>query len=91
MKTGEVGTVVELLAADVYEVEFCDDLGQTNGELRTARPPKSSSTQSRRTVERCCLALQLKLAIFVLGDFASLVKPTDRCRNRFVVCVRKHL
>ncbi|MBI4557769.1 MAG: DUF4926 domain-containing protein [Candidatus Hydrogenedentes bacterium] len=26
---GEVGTVVELLAPDTYEVEFCDDEGQT--------------------------------------------------------------
>lgn len=30
---GEVGTVVELLAPDVYEVEFCDDEGQTYAEL----------------------------------------------------------
>jgi hypothetical protein len=29
LKQGEVGTVVELLAPDVYEVEFCDDDGQT--------------------------------------------------------------
>lgn len=26
---GQVGTVVELLAPDVYEVEFCDDEGRT--------------------------------------------------------------
>lgn len=26
---GQVGTVVEILAPDVYEVEFCDDDGQT--------------------------------------------------------------
>jgi hypothetical protein len=26
---GEVGTVVEILAPDVYEVEFCDDEGRT--------------------------------------------------------------
>lgn len=30
---GEVGTIVELLAPDVYEVEFCDDEGQTYAEL----------------------------------------------------------
>lgn len=30
---GEVGTVVELLAPDVFEVEFCDDDGQTYAEL----------------------------------------------------------
>lgn len=29
LKRGEVGTVVEILAPDAYEVEFCDDEGQT--------------------------------------------------------------
>lgn len=29
LKRGEVGTVVEMLAPDTYEVEFCDDEGQT--------------------------------------------------------------
>lgn len=29
LKRGEVGTVVEILAPDTYEVEFCDDEGQT--------------------------------------------------------------
>ncbi len=29
LKRGEVGTVVEILAPDVFEVEFCDDEGQT--------------------------------------------------------------
>jgi hypothetical protein len=33
LKRGEVGTVVEILATDVYEVEFCDDEGQTYAEL----------------------------------------------------------
>jgi len=33
LKRGEVGTVVEVLAADVYEVEFCDEDGQTYAEL----------------------------------------------------------
>jgi hypothetical protein len=33
LKRGEVGTVVETLAPDVYEVEFCDDEGQTYMEL----------------------------------------------------------
>ena len=32
-KRGEVGTVVEILAPDVYEVEFCDDEGQTYAQL----------------------------------------------------------
>ncbi len=29
LKRGEVGTVVEILAPDAYEVEFCDDEGKT--------------------------------------------------------------
>ena len=33
LKRGEVGTVVEILAPHVYEVEFCDDEGQTYAEL----------------------------------------------------------
>jgi hypothetical protein len=33
LKRGEVGTVVEILAPDVYEVEFCDDEGQAYAEL----------------------------------------------------------
>ena len=33
LKRGEVGTVVEVLAPDVFEVEFCDDEGQTYAEL----------------------------------------------------------
>lgn len=30
---GEVGTVVEILAPNAYEVEFCDDEGETYSEL----------------------------------------------------------
>jgi Domain of unknown function (DUF4926) len=33
LKRGEVGTVVEILAPDVYEVEFCDEDGETYAEL----------------------------------------------------------
>ncbi len=33
LRQGEVGTVVEILAPGVYEVEFCDDEGQTYAEL----------------------------------------------------------
>ena len=33
LKRGEVGTVVEILAPDVYEVEFSDDEGATYAEL----------------------------------------------------------
>jgi len=30
---GEVGTIVEILAPNVYEVEFCNDDGETYSEL----------------------------------------------------------
>jgi hypothetical protein len=33
LRRGEVGTVVEILAPDVYEVEFSDDDGETYAEL----------------------------------------------------------
>lgn len=33
LKRGEVETVVEILAPDIFEVEFCDDEGQTYAEL----------------------------------------------------------
>ena len=33
LKRGEVGTVVEILAPDVFEVEFSDDEGETYAEL----------------------------------------------------------
>lgn len=33
LKRGEVGTVLEILAPDVFEVEFSDDEGQTYAEL----------------------------------------------------------
>jgi hypothetical protein len=33
LKRGEVGTVVEILAPEVYEVEFCDAEGQTYADL----------------------------------------------------------
>jgi len=33
LKRGEVGTVVEILAADAFEVEFCDDEGKTYAEF----------------------------------------------------------
>jgi hypothetical protein len=33
LKQGEVGTVVEMLAPGVYEVEFCNDNGETYAEL----------------------------------------------------------
>jgi hypothetical protein len=33
LRAGEVGTVVELLGRDAYEVEFCDALGQTYAQF----------------------------------------------------------
>jgi hypothetical protein len=33
LRQGEVGTIVELLAPDVFEVEFSDDDGQTYAEF----------------------------------------------------------
>jgi hypothetical protein len=33
LRAGEVGTVVELLAEGVFEVEFCDADGQTYAEF----------------------------------------------------------
>jgi hypothetical protein len=33
LKRGEVGTVVEILAPDAFEVEFCDDEGQTYAQF----------------------------------------------------------
>jgi len=37
LSRGEVGTVVEVLEADVYEVEFSDDRGATYAELALRR------------------------------------------------------
>lgn len=34
LKRGEVGTVVEILGPDVFEVEFSDDEGRTYAESR---------------------------------------------------------
>ncbi len=33
LRQGEVGTVVEMLGPDVYEIEFSDDDGQTYAEF----------------------------------------------------------
>lgn len=33
LRRGEVGTVVEILAPDAFELEFCDDGGRTYAEL----------------------------------------------------------
>jgi hypothetical protein len=37
LKRGEVGTVVEILARNVYEVEFCDDEGLRYAEVTLRR------------------------------------------------------
>ncbi len=33
LRAGEVGTVVELLGRDAYEVEFCSERGETYAEI----------------------------------------------------------
>jgi hypothetical protein len=33
LRRGQVGTVVELLAPDVFEIEFCDDQGRSYASL----------------------------------------------------------
>ena len=33
LRAGEVGTVVEILDAGVFEVEFCDEAGQTYAQF----------------------------------------------------------
>lgn len=33
LRAGEVGTVVELLGPDAYEVEFCNERGETYAEF----------------------------------------------------------
>ncbi len=33
LKRGEVGTIVEVLQPDVFEIEFCDDDGETYQSL----------------------------------------------------------
>jgi hypothetical protein len=33
LRRGEVGTIVEILSPEVYEVEFCDDEGRTYAML----------------------------------------------------------
>jgi hypothetical protein len=54
LRRGQVGTIVEHLAAGVYEVEFCDDSGRTYATLalradqlmRLHHEPKSPTHQA---------------------------------------------
>ena len=55
LKRGEVGTVVEVLGPDVYEVEFCDEDGQTYAELALRSDSTHTTPQSRRIVENRCV------------------------------------
>jgi hypothetical protein len=48
LKRGEVGTVVEILAPDVFEVEFSDEEGRTYEELALRRD-QVVATNKRRT------------------------------------------
>ncbi len=49
LQAGEVGTVVEVLHAGVYEVEFCDDDGQTYSQfaLRAANSCRCTTKAGR--------------------------------------------
>ncbi len=38
LSCGQVGTIVEVLAPDVFEVEFCDGEGRTIGFAELRRP-----------------------------------------------------
>jgi Domain of unknown function (DUF4926) len=55
LKRGEVGTVVEILAPEVFEVEFSDGEGQTYAEL-ALRADQVIALQSGREVEDRCLS-----------------------------------
>jgi hypothetical protein len=44
LRRGEVGTVVETLAPDVFEVEFCDHAGHTYAMFALRADNSSSST-----------------------------------------------
>ena len=54
LRRGQVGTIVENLAAGVYEVEFCDDSGRTYATralradqlMRLHHEPKSPTHQA---------------------------------------------
>ena len=56
LKRGEVGTIVEVLAPDVYEVEFCDEDGQTCGTGATRRPTHTAAQSGRIVENRCVIA-----------------------------------
>jgi len=57
LRSGEVGTVVEILAPDVYEVEFCDDEGQTYAELALRGEQLITLHNQGESVEDCGLTL----------------------------------
>lgn len=53
LRAGEVGTVVEILDDDVFEVEFCDADGQTYAQLALRSDqimPLHSRGKSLRTI-----------------------------------------
>ena len=53
LKRGEVRTIVEVLAMDVYELEFCDEDGQTYAEIALLAT-NIRLAQSGRIVENRC-------------------------------------
>lgn len=55
LRAGEVGTVVELLGPGVFEVEFCDDDGQTYAQF-ALRADQIMPLHSRGKALRMALA-----------------------------------
>ena len=55
LRAGEVGTVVEVLDEGVYEVEFCDEDGQTYAEF-TLRADQIMPLHNRGKALRVALA-----------------------------------
>ncbi len=55
---GQVGTIVEILSSDVFEVEFSDDEGRPYAELAVPPPPcLRSTTGPSEPRERYAIAL----------------------------------
>ena len=61
---GQVGTVAELLAPDVFEVEFCDDAGRTCASL-PVRADQLMVVHNRPLSALYVIALSALLLLFV--------------------------
>src|SRR5688572_32342593 len=53
LRAGEVGTVVELLGPDVYEVEFCNEHGETYAEFALRGDQVVCRSEERRVGKEC--------------------------------------